>query len=137
MRGSTVLEKYLIFTKYFGSSTSTLDQVQVQVLWINYKYFSFLPIKYSSTDKIVLKYKYKYRYLTTTLTHLKLKFRKLVAVRSLAVASRACTDFKCELPVHVVTWNSAVVQSRIHRYPAMHINSMLYHCHTLQYNHNI
>ena len=47
MRGSTVLEKYLIFTKYFGSSTSTLH------------------FRQSSTDKIVLKY--KYRYLTTTL----------------------------------------------------------------------
>ena len=51
MRGSTVLEKYLIFTKYFGSSTST----------------STLHFRQSSTDKIVLKYKYKYRYLTTTL----------------------------------------------------------------------
>ena len=54
MRGSTVLEKYLIFTKYFGSSTSTSTST-----------LHFRQSSTSSTDKIVLKY--KYRYLTTTL----------------------------------------------------------------------
>ena len=61
--------EYLVNNKYKWEVPLYLKSTWFyQVLWIKCKYFSFLPIKYSSTsstDKIVLKY--KYRYLTTTL----------------------------------------------------------------------